>query len=246
MSMRNLETTVTGWVANQPEVRKLNSGRIVTTFRLIHTPRYKTDSGWVDGRSSTFKVTAWGILGDNVQASVRQGNPVIVSGRLEIDTWDGKEGKRSEAVINANSIGFDLALSRSLCYRPSKKECLFNTPVYLEAIGQMKSPVITYNGATAATPYLSDAQLREYSQGLPALLERARRLQEEDEAGADGDSTAESDSFGSDGTAGSGSYGVTESDSFGGEDALSPEAALGVPHYSTTNEGDDALASEAA
>ncbi|MDO5746140.1 MAG: single-stranded DNA-binding protein [Actinomycetaceae bacterium] len=158
MSLRSIEVTVSGWVAANPEIRGGKDRAPVTIFRMMHTPRMRgSDGQWSDGRSSAFTVKAWGKLAENVQACVRVGNPVIVTGRLEVPVWKHPEKNitQKEVQIVASSVGFDLATCRSTCWRETKGEDIFNNRLTLEAWGSVDNPIVAYgdkNGNNKPVP----------------------------------------------------------------------------------------------
>lgn len=81
-------------------------------FRLVtNRRRYDDKTGqWVDAGTNYFTVKAWRGLADSVQHSLRKGEPVVVVGRLDLQTWrDDKGQDRLDATIHADSIGHDLS-----------------------------------------------------------------------------------------------------------------------------------------
>jgi single-strand DNA-binding protein len=114
--------TVVGNVGAPPRMRVLDSGAIVTDFRIASTPRRKdraTDS-WVSGETIWFGVSCWRVTAEHVAASVQKGDRVVVSGRLRATTWQTEQGdKRSGLEIDATTVGFDLSRGRVLQDRPA-------------------------------------------------------------------------------------------------------------------------------
>lgn len=94
-SLRRLE--VKGNLVADPEQRvsgSNGSGRTFTSLAIIETERLRDrDSGeWSDGQSRRWDITASGSLGENVVASLRKGDAVLVigDGRIEQSERDGQ------------------------------------------------------------------------------------------------------------------------------------------------------------
>ena len=107
------ETTVTlqGWLGNDVVVRQAGDA-VVATFRVGCTPRRyqrKTDS-WVDGDTQWYTVNAWRGLAENCDRSLRRGDPVVVHGRLNAQTWSNSAGVEVTSFeVDAMLVGHDLS-----------------------------------------------------------------------------------------------------------------------------------------
>lgn len=104
------QLTMVGNVTNEPELRFIQSGKAVVKFRLASTPRRfdKQQDKWVDGDTNWVTVNAWGKLAENVAESVKKGDGVIVTGRLQIREFEHKGEKRTSVEVTADAIGLDL------------------------------------------------------------------------------------------------------------------------------------------
>jgi single-strand DNA-binding protein len=112
--MNDTYLTVRGWVGGDVELARVRDDIGVATFRVGCTPRRRRDDGWEDGPTTWYTVKAWRGLADHVAASVRQGQPVLVHGRLEADVWTREDGGTVvRYVLVAVSVGHDLALGTS-------------------------------------------------------------------------------------------------------------------------------------
>ncbi|WP_185443889.1 single-stranded DNA-binding protein [Kribbella qitaiheensis] len=112
MSVNETTVTVLGWVGGDVDYREVSGGVGVANFRVGTTPRHfdKTVGGWVDRPTTWFQVECWRGLAEHVRQSVQRGHPVLVTGRLKTTEWDdGEGGKRTKTVIDAFSVGHDLA-----------------------------------------------------------------------------------------------------------------------------------------
>jgi single-strand DNA-binding protein len=104
---------VVGNVLTMPEWRRLErTGALVANFRLASTSRRYDRAGnrWLDGDSLRLRVTCWRRLAEGVAASVKVGDPVIVTGRLYTREWTADDGQRRTSYeLEAVAVGHDLA-----------------------------------------------------------------------------------------------------------------------------------------
>ena len=109
--------TAVGNVGAPPRTRVVAGGSIVTDFRIASTPRKvdKATGAWADGQTIWFGVSCWRLLAENVAASVKTGDRVVVTGRLVARSWKTEQGEeRSALEIDAQTIGFDLARGKAV------------------------------------------------------------------------------------------------------------------------------------
>ena len=109
--------TVVGNVGAPPRTRVLASGAVVTDFRIASTPRRvdKATGAWSDGETIWFGVSCWRLLAENVAASLRTGDRVVVTGSLRAHTWKTEQGEeRSGLEVDAQTVGFDLSRGRAV------------------------------------------------------------------------------------------------------------------------------------
>lgn len=106
--------TITGWVGSDVTLRETSNGHQIANFRIATTPRRLREGQWHDGPTSWFTVKAWNRLAQHLHASIKQGDPVVVYGRLVAETWTDDEGGRHRRnVVMASNIGHDLSFGRS-------------------------------------------------------------------------------------------------------------------------------------
>lgn len=104
--------TVRGFIATAPTQKFLPGGQVpVTNFRIASTPRwFDTSSGsWKEGNTNWYTVNAFRALAHNSARSLQVGQPVLVTGRLQIKQFERADGSAGTSIeIDANSIGHDL------------------------------------------------------------------------------------------------------------------------------------------
>ena len=83
-----------GNVTRDPELRYISHGTAVTEIGLAINDRRKSASGeWIE--ETTFvDVTLWGRTAEIAGEYVTKGSPLLVEGRLKLDTWE-KDGKKN-------------------------------------------------------------------------------------------------------------------------------------------------------
>jgi len=103
--------TLVGFVAQDPIQRPTKNGVLVTDLRVGATPRVqdRVTNEWRDGDTSYYNVSCWRRLGDNVRASLRKGDPVMIKGKFRTRTFTDKAGvSRTVIDIMADTVGHDL------------------------------------------------------------------------------------------------------------------------------------------
>lgn len=86
--MSDVNVTVIGHAGNTPTMHVSNSGTKWTYLRVASTRRRYTPEGWVDGATLWFTVRTYGSKAQNVVDSIEKGTPVIVVGRLAMESYD--------------------------------------------------------------------------------------------------------------------------------------------------------------
>ena len=83
-----------GNVTRDPELRYISNGSAVTEIGLAINDRRKSSSGeWVE--ETTFvDITLWGRTAEIAGEYVTKGAPLLIEGRLKLDTWE-KDGKKN-------------------------------------------------------------------------------------------------------------------------------------------------------
>jgi single-strand DNA-binding protein len=102
--------TVQGYVGSTVLLRQAGDHK-VASFRLGVTPRKldRATGQWHDGETQWYSVSAWRTLGENVTASLRKGDPVVVQGRLTARTWiNASHAEVISYEIEATHVGHDL------------------------------------------------------------------------------------------------------------------------------------------
>lgn len=120
--MADTFVTFSGWVGAEVTHREVK-GVNVANLRIGTTPRLKRNGSWVDGETTWYSVSAWRQLADNIAASIRKGDAVIVHGRLRSDAWKREDGTMSTTlVVEASYVGHDLSRGTSTFVRSTRQD----------------------------------------------------------------------------------------------------------------------------
>jgi len=110
-AMNETSVTLVGNLVDDPRLRTTETGVDVAGFRVASTARRwdRATGRWSDAGSLFLSVTCWRALAGNAVASLRKGDPVVVTGRLSTRTYEKDGQTRSTCELEAVAIGPDLA-----------------------------------------------------------------------------------------------------------------------------------------
>jgi len=102
--------TITGLTATDPRHLVTSEGVAISSFRFASTDRRynRATDKWEDGDTTWFTVSAFRGLAENVKASVKKGERLIITGRLRIRDWEAGAKSGTDVEIEADAIGHDL------------------------------------------------------------------------------------------------------------------------------------------
>lgn len=87
-----------GNLTRDPELRHIPSGMAVSDIGLAVNDRVKRNNEWVD--EVTFvDITLWGRTAEVCNEYLSKGSPVLIEGRLKLDTWEKDGQKRSKLKV---------------------------------------------------------------------------------------------------------------------------------------------------
>ena len=88
-----------GNITRDIDVRYLQNGMAVTDIGLAVNDRRKNQQGeWIE--ETTFvDVTLWGRTAEVVGEYLGKGSPILIEGRLKLDTWETDGQKRSKLKV---------------------------------------------------------------------------------------------------------------------------------------------------
>jgi single-strand DNA-binding protein len=94
-----------GNLTRDPEIRYIPSGTAVCDVGLAVNDRRKGANGeWID--ETTFvDVTLWGRTAEIAGEYLSKGSPMLIEGRLKLDSWEGTDGqKRSKLKVICENL----------------------------------------------------------------------------------------------------------------------------------------------
>lgn len=98
--------TIAGRMVRDPELRRTNSGKAVTSFTLACDRDFKNQQTG-EKEVDFIECVAWGGTAEMVEKYFHKGQMAVATGRLQLRDWTDKNGqKRRTAEILVNSIYF--------------------------------------------------------------------------------------------------------------------------------------------
>ena len=172
--------SIAGNLTRDPELRYTPQGQAVANFSLAVNRSYVNRAGERVEATDFVNANAWGKLAENVAESLRKGNHVVVSGRLQSRTYEAEDhSKRTAIEIQAEEVAASLRFA-TLKVTPSARD---NAKAQEAAVAQQApaaeaDQVATLAGASfpgGANNAAASAAARQPSpQPLPAMAATAQ------------------------------------------------------------------------
>jgi single-strand DNA-binding protein len=100
------QIAIQGRLVRDPELRRTNSGKAVTSFTLVCDRDFKNQQTG-EKEVDFIECVAWGGTAEMVAKYFYKGRMVVATGRLQLRDWTDKNGqKRRTAEILVNSVYF--------------------------------------------------------------------------------------------------------------------------------------------
>ncbi len=97
---------VLGNLTKDPELRQTNSGQSVCSFSVASNRTWNDKNGDKQQEVEFHNVVAWGRTGELVSQYMRKGSQILVEGRLQTRSWEGKNGTQYKTEIVAETVQF--------------------------------------------------------------------------------------------------------------------------------------------
>lgn len=136
-------------VVNDAELKFTPSGMAIATCRIVANGRKfdKEANEWKDDKECWLRLTAFKRLAENMAESCVKGRLINVTGRLQTESYETKEGeKRQSYAVVADTIGMSMA------FAPAKPDAVERTAAAATPGGE--DPFAT--AAPPATPTQDD------------------------------------------------------------------------------------------
>ncbi|WP_323787615.1 single-stranded DNA-binding protein [Psychroserpens sp.] len=101
-TLRN-KVQLIGNLGNDPEIVKLESGKLLAKFSIATNESYKNAQGEKVTDTQWHNVVAWGKTAEIVEKYVTKGKEIAIEGKLTSRSYDDKEGQKryiTEVVCN--------------------------------------------------------------------------------------------------------------------------------------------------
>ncbi len=145
---------VIGNLTREPELRTTTNGNKVTTIGIATNERWKDkSSGETKERAEFHNVVVWGDLAEEMTKTLKKGQRVYASGRIQTRGWETPSGaKRTSTEIIADSISM-LGVESSVAQEtvqaeaargPRKQESSDSAPAQNSQEGSSKAPEVEY------------------------------------------------------------------------------------------------------
>jgi single-strand DNA-binding protein len=108
--MNGINLTIAGNLTREPEAVAVNNGTSLTKFSLACERSWRTPAGEWDKAVTYVDVVCWKNLADDTAKLLEKGVRVIVTGRLDQQTWQDKETgqNRSRLEVTADEVAISL------------------------------------------------------------------------------------------------------------------------------------------
>ena len=107
---------VSGYVATQPKVDRLDNGTCALSMRVAWTPRVmdRATGEWTDRPTSFVTVTCYRKVAENAARCLRRGDAIMLRGSLRVREFIDQAGaKRNSVDVVADSLGHDMSRGTS-------------------------------------------------------------------------------------------------------------------------------------
>jgi single-strand DNA-binding protein len=97
-----------GNLTRDPELRYTPKGTAIAKIGLAVNRVWKNESGETKEEVTFVDVDVFGRTAENVGQYMRKGSPILIEGRLRLDTWEDKQTnqKRSKLGVVAETVQF--------------------------------------------------------------------------------------------------------------------------------------------
>ena len=83
-----------GNLTRDPELRTIPAGSQVCEFGLAMNRTWTTPSGEKKSEPTFVDISAWAKAAETIGKYMSKGDPILVEGRLQTRSWEGKDGKK--------------------------------------------------------------------------------------------------------------------------------------------------------
>ena len=101
------KTIIVGHLGRDPELRYTSGGQPVCSFSVATSRSWTDQSGQPQEKTTWFRVTAWGKLGELCNQYLTKGRLVLVEGEVDASAWSAQTGEpRASLELTARNVRF--------------------------------------------------------------------------------------------------------------------------------------------
>lgn len=121
MAFESNYVTMIGNLTDDPELRFTPSGAAVCGIRIASNRRYTDKAGQQQEETTFMNVNVWRDQAENVAESLRKGDRVIVIGRIQVRSYEAKDGSGTRWVteIQADEVSPSLRWAKATVSKTS-------------------------------------------------------------------------------------------------------------------------------
>ncbi|MDD3628509.1 MAG: single-stranded DNA-binding protein [Candidatus Humimicrobiaceae bacterium] len=102
-----------GNLTRDPEIKYTNEGTAITEMGIAVNKKWTDRNGKESESVDFFNITSWNCLAENCASTLKKGDRVLVSGHVNLRSWENKEGKKFNITsITADVVAVSLEFSQ--------------------------------------------------------------------------------------------------------------------------------------
>lgn len=126
---------ILGNLTRDHEIKYTNEGVAITEMGVAVNKRWIDKNGKESESVDFFNITAWNNLAENCASALKKGDRVLVSGHMNLRSWENKEGKKFNIIsITADVVAVSLEFSQIKIIEKSDDEKVYGLGVEKEKV----------------------------------------------------------------------------------------------------------------
>ncbi len=102
-----------GNLTRDPELKFTNEGVAICELGLAVNRKWTDKEGGETENVDFFNISCWNSMAENCASSLKKGDRVLISGHMNLRSWENKEGKKFNIInITADIIAASLEFSK--------------------------------------------------------------------------------------------------------------------------------------
>lgn len=190
-----------GNLTRDPEYKQLTSGQAVCRLGLASNRQFKNrQNGNMVQEVCYIDIDVWGPQAESCRQYLAKGRPILVEGRLKLDTWEDQNGQnRSKHTIVADRVVFLSSNAESAASSEEGAEAEPSAGGFSEPARKNSAPMMSAPKPMQESPSQLDPQIeKELNAQLDQIKKRAKapgavKVKESKPATATGSDTGEID-----------------------------------------------------